>query len=152
MKLAEALNFRADAQRKLSELNQRLQKNAQVQDGEKPAEDPKVLLTEYEEVLAEYTGLVKRINKSNNTVEFESGKSLMEAIAERDALASKKNAWTNLKSAATLQQDRYSRTEIKFVSTIDVIEAQKTIDALAKEFRKIDSQIQQLNWKIDLLD
>jgi hypothetical protein len=152
MKLAEALNLRADAQRKLSELNQRLQKNAQVQDGEKPAEDPNVLIAEYEEVLAEYSGLVKRINKSNNTVEFEPGKNLMEAIAERDVLASKKNAWTNLKSAATLQQDRYSRTEIKFVSTIDVIEAQKTIDALAKEFRKIDSKIQQLNWKIDLLD
>ncbi len=152
MKLAEALNLRADAQRKTSELNQRLQKNAQIQDGEKPAEEPKILLAEYEEVLGEYCGLVKRINKTNNSVEFEPGKSLMEAIAERDALASKKNAWTNLKSAATLQQDRYSRTEIKFVSTIDVVEAQKTIDALTKEYRKLDSRIQQFNWKIDLLD
>jgi len=143
MKLAEALNLRADAQRKLSELNQCLRKNAQVQNGEKPAEDPKELPAEYEAVLDEYSSLVKRINKTNSGVEFEAGKCLAEAIVERDRISSKKNAYSNLKSAATLQQDRYSRNEIKFVSTVDM---------LAKEYRKLDSRIQQLNWKICLLD
>jgi hypothetical protein len=152
MKLAEALNLRADAQKKLAEVNQRLLKNAQVQEGEKPAEDPKELLVEHARVLFELTDLVKRINKTNCKTEFDHGVCIMEAIADRDRIASEKNTLTALKSSATLQQDRYSRTEIKFVSTVNVIDIQKKIDSLAKEFRMIDSKIQQLNWQVDLLD
>jgi len=150
MKLAEALNERADTQKKVSELNGRLQKNAQVQDGEKPAEDPKALLAELDAKLAELNSLVKRINRTNLTSEFSAGVSLMEAIADRDRIASKRNSLENLKQAATLQQDRYSRTEIKFVSTVEVPELQQSIDALTKEYRKVDSRIQMLNWQIDL--
>ncbi|EJS88800.1 hypothetical protein AAUPMB_08674, partial [Pasteurella multocida subsp. multocida str. Anand1_buffalo] len=50
MKLAEALMQRADAQRRLAQLNQRLQQNAKYQEGEKPAEHPADLLLEYQSV------------------------------------------------------------------------------------------------------
>ena len=148
MKIAEALNLRADAQRKLSELTNRLQKNAQVQEGEKPAENPNHLLAEYESVLNELNILVKRINRTNNTVELEPGLTLMEAIADRDHISSRVNALANLKQSAMQQQDRYSRTEIKFV--IGII--QKQVDALAKEYRRLDSRIQQMNWQADLIE
>ena len=46
MKLATALSERADLQRRIAELGGRLNNNAKVQDGEKPSEDPKELLTE----------------------------------------------------------------------------------------------------------
>jgi ABC-type hemin transport system substrate-binding protein len=46
MKLAEALILRADTQKRIEQLKQRLNANARVQQGEKPAEDPKKLMTE----------------------------------------------------------------------------------------------------------
>ena len=46
MKLAEALQERADLNTKISELRSRLYDNAVVQEGEKPAEDPSELLSE----------------------------------------------------------------------------------------------------------
>ena len=50
MKLAEALLERADLQKRIAQMDGRLENNAQVQEGEKPAEDPKALLKELEEI------------------------------------------------------------------------------------------------------
>ena len=46
MKLATALSERADLQKKLAELGNRLNQNAKVQEGEEPAEAPEELLAE----------------------------------------------------------------------------------------------------------
>ena len=43
MKLAEALQERADLNRKIEQLNNRLSNNALVQEGEEPAENPEKL-------------------------------------------------------------------------------------------------------------
>ena len=44
MKLAEALLLRADMQRKLESLRERIGRNTVTQEGEKPSEDPNALL------------------------------------------------------------------------------------------------------------
>ena len=49
MKLAEALQERADLNRRIAQLRSRLESNALVQEGEKPAEDPNEL---WQEMLA----------------------------------------------------------------------------------------------------
>ena len=46
MKLANALTERAELQTKVRQLENRLMNNAQVQEGERPAEDPAALLAE----------------------------------------------------------------------------------------------------------
>ena len=46
MKLAEALQERADLNRKIEELRRRLGSNVLTQEGEPPAEDPAALLAE----------------------------------------------------------------------------------------------------------
>ena len=46
MKLAEALQERADLNRRIQQLQQRLSSNAVVQEGEQPAEAPSELLAE----------------------------------------------------------------------------------------------------------
>jgi hypothetical protein len=46
MKVAEALALRADLQRRLEQLKQRLVKNARVQEGDQPEEAPEQLQTE----------------------------------------------------------------------------------------------------------
>ena len=52
MKLAEALQERADINSRLAELYPRLSNNAIVQEGEKPAEDPQSLIDEIESCTA----------------------------------------------------------------------------------------------------
>ncbi len=43
MKLAEALQLRADIQKKLASLRERIKQNTVVQEGENPSEDPNEL-------------------------------------------------------------------------------------------------------------
>ena len=50
MKLAEALIRRADCQKRLEQLKQRLLRNAKVQEGDEPAEVPATLLEERDRV------------------------------------------------------------------------------------------------------
>jgi len=58
---------------------------------------------------------------------------------------------SHVAEAASVKQDRYSRTEIKYISLVNVKELQKQIDKLSKEFRELDTKIQGLNWTIDLI-
>ena len=53
MKLAEALQDRADLARRIDSIKNRLSHNAIVQEGELPAEDPAVLLTEFDACAAQ---------------------------------------------------------------------------------------------------
>ena len=48
MKLANALSQRSELQTRIRQLEDRLDNNAQVQEGEQPAEDPMELLKELE--------------------------------------------------------------------------------------------------------
>ena len=52
MKLAEALQERADLNRRVADLRSRLSANATVQEGEQPAEDPGELLAELDRCVA----------------------------------------------------------------------------------------------------
>ena len=49
MKLAEALNLRADLQKRIANLKERLIKNAKVQEGDTPSENPHTLINELNE-------------------------------------------------------------------------------------------------------
>ena len=62
MKLAEALQERADLNKKISDLRGRLNQNSLVQEGEIPNEDPKVLMQELEAAIARFQQLIKDIN------------------------------------------------------------------------------------------
>ena len=48
----------------------------------------------------------------------------------------------NLAQAAIIKQDRQTKSEIKFQSTIQVSEVQRKADQLAKEHREIDTRVQ----------
>ena len=65
MKLAEALQERADLNKKISDLRGRLNQNSLVQEGEKPNEDPAVLMQELEATIARLQQLIKDINLTN---------------------------------------------------------------------------------------
>ena len=65
MKLAEALIEMADCQTHLVQLKERIVRNAKVQEGDVPAEDPNVLLSELERVATQLLGLIQKIIRSN---------------------------------------------------------------------------------------
>ncbi|QGM81367.1 DIP1984 family protein [Otariodibacter oris] len=146
MKLAEALIERADLQRRLSQLTQRLQQNAQYQEGEKPTEDPNELLVEYSAVAEKLKVLIVKINLANNAVQLTNGTTMVEALAERDLLKTKHAMLISLADAAMPEQTRYSRSEIKSLSAVNVKAIRKQADEVAKQHRELDTQIQQANW------
>lgn len=150
MKLASALVERSDLQRKISELSNRLNTNAKVQDGEEPAEKPEELLEELDLVMTRLEELVTKINLTNSSVVVE-GKTLTEWLAKRDCLKQRIGLLRGFLNSASEKIDRYSRAEIKIVSTVNVKALQKDVDALSKTLRETDEKIQEINWTTELL-
>ena len=149
MKLANALNERSEIQNRLSELQVRLNNNAKVQEGETPNEDPKDLLNEFDTLTTRLETLIYKINMTNSLVDIH-GISLTELLARRDVLKLKIGMLRNFLNTASAKLERYSRPEIKILSTVNVTAMQKNLDALSKELRETDEAIQEANWTNDL--
>ncbi len=150
MKLATALSERADLQRRIAELGTRLNNNAKVQEGEKPAEEPKELLEELNRDFVRLEELIARINHTNNETSYE-GKTLTDYIAKRDCLKQRISIMRSFLDRSSEKVARYSKTEIKIMSTIEVAQIQKEVDKLSKELRETDEKIQELNWTTELI-
>ena len=149
MKLATALTERAELQRRIAELEKRLNNNAKIQEGEAPAEDPAQLLQELDAALLRLEDLIGRINLTNS-VTRSGEKTMTELLARRDALKLRLSVMRSFLDNASSKVDRYSRTEIKIVSSVKVSELQKDVDRLSKSLRKLEEEIQTLNWTTDL--
>ncbi|MEJ8302783.1 DIP1984 family protein [Saccharibacillus sacchari] len=152
MRLAEALVQRADQQRKIAQLKQRLERVVKVQEGDVPSEDPHVLLNELHETIGSLSELVKKINKTNSFTVFSEGKTLADVLAERDRIMQERSALNEILEAASVRQDVFSRSEVRFYRTIEVSELQKKVDELSKSYRELDFKIQEKNWTIDLIE
>lgn len=151
MKLAEALILRSDLQKRIEQIKSRLQQNVLIQEGDTPSEDPNTLLKEFSTLQNDLTKIIKAINKTNSQTMLDEKKHLADALVERDALLAKRNMLSDIAEAASQKQARYSRSEIKYISTVDVKKIQKEIDKLSKAYRELDTAIQATNWQIDLL-
>lgn len=150
MLLAEALARRAEAQDRLNALSQRLAEGALIQEGDTPAEDPTAMINEAGELLQEIETLVRRINHTNSNTAFE-GATLTDAIARRDALLRARRLYSHVADAASARHNRYSRSEVRFVPTVDVAQLRSMADAASAEYRQLDTKIQQLNWSTQLI-
>jgi hypothetical protein len=53
---------------------------------------------------------------------------------------------------AAVRQDRYSKSEVKYRATVNVQEVQRRVDELSKAARELDSRIQEVNWKVELME
>ena len=91
MKLANALSQRAELQTCIRQLEERLNNNAQVQEGEESAEDPMELLRELDEDYAQLEALIARINRTNS-VTLVDGVPLSDLLARRDC----KSRWIGM--------------------------------------------------------
>ena len=139
MKLAEALNQRADLQKRIAQLRERLANNVKVQEGDQPAEKPEDLFQELGGSLKQLKDLIVSINRTNQETVWE-GKTLTELIAEKDTLSMHIAALRAALDAANVRSDRYSRVNA----------LQKRVDDLSRDLRQLDSRLQQANWTTDL--
>ena len=151
MKLAEALQERADLNRRIEQLRYRLNNNVLVQEGEKPLEDPAALLEELESSFTRLEWLIARINLTNCAVKVE-GRSLTELIARRDVLSLRAEAYRRLVEEASQNTHRATRTEIKILSAVDVPALQRQAADASRELRLLANTLQATNWTADLME
>jgi len=154
MKLAEALILRADAQKRIQRLRERMARSARVQEGDTAPENPQDLIEELTRVVAELRDLIKQINRTNAQTPLDETRTLTDALAERDALSIEHNVLVGLLAEASGQNTRYgyNPSNIKYFRAVDVPTVQKRADDLAEQRRELDSQIQALNWTVDLAE
>ena len=149
MKIAEALQERAALAKKIDRISVRLNSNALVQEGEKPQEDPAMLMNELNESVAQLEKLISDINIANCKT-IVNGKSLTEHIAHKDCLVKKISVLQSLEQNSNNLARRAFHSEIKILATIDASDLQKQIDSLSKELRLTDNLIQETNWKTEI--
>ncbi len=150
MKLAEALQERADLAMRIAQLHNRIRNNALVQEGERPAEDPAALLKELDICIARQEELMTRINLTNSQVEVD-GRPLTALLAKRDCLKNRLAILRDLVNTASQTAQRARNTELIISSAVDVPALQKQSDKLSRELRLTDNLIQQTNRLHDLM-
>jgi hypothetical protein len=149
MKLAEALSIRADLQKRITQLRERLKNSSKVQEGDIPVEDPADLFKELDGNLVELENLIYRINVTNmHTVH--NGVTLTNLIATKDVLTLRVASMREVLNNVTEREDRYGRLEIKYVRTIDAAELRRKVDSYSRQLRELDMKIQSLNWAVEL--
>jgi uncharacterized protein DUF6847 len=152
MKLAEALQLRSDIQKRLQQLRQRIAVSARTQEGEQPAEDPNALLAEVGQLVEQLEVLITSINRTNVRTEIEPGRTMTDALARRDVLHLHRGIVVEAATHASVRQDRYTKSEIRFTTPLDVAGLHREADSLAKRARELDAQIQEANWRTELQD
>lgn len=81
---------------------------------------------------------------------FNQQRTVADAIAERDITGKKRDFLASVAEAASTRQDRYSKSEVRFVATVPVADLQKQVDGLSRSFRELDTKLQELDWKTEL--
>ena len=147
MKLAEALSIRADLQKKVAQLKERIKESAKVQEGDEPCDN----VEELDEAVVQLEDLIYRINITNVQI-VQDGDSLTRLIAKRDVLSMRVKALKEVVNYVAANDTRFGRNELKYVRTIDIKVLRKEADTYAKQYRELDLKIQSLNWTVDLVD
>jgi len=150
MKLAEALSIRKDLQTRIEQLKTRIINNVRVQEGEQPSEEPAELIKDLDSCLKQLEDLIYRINVTNMNA-MSGDKTLTQLMAERDVLTKRVQVLREVFNQASSSSERYSRSEIKYVTTIDVKALGKQLDQLSSQLRTLDVEIQSINFATELM-
>ena len=150
MKLAEALSIRKDLQKRIQQLEQRIKSNVKVQEGDEPLEDPNELMKELHSCLIQLEKLIARINLTNIKTKNAEGLTITQLIAKKDTLTTRIGILRNIYSEATNIVNRYSSSELRIECVIDAKQLSKQIDDYSSSLRKLDIEIQSLNFLTEL--
>jgi hypothetical protein len=113
------------------------------------------LLEEYRAIVSEHEHVVRRINRTNLAVRIridqEDG-TLADAIVRRERLAHEAGLLRELASHAAPSRNRFLRTEVRHMPTVDVATVLGEADELSQAHRALDVRIQQANWDTELIE
>ena len=151
MKLAEALLLRSDLQTKLASLQQRINNNVLIQEGDQASEDANALIQETIAVNQELHHLVQRIHLTNAQAKSIEGNPLLAVLNQRDMLTQQHRVLQQAIDSSRRENGRYSSSEIRWVKTISVADLQKQADAISQQLRKNNLEIQASNWQVELV-
>jgi hypothetical protein len=158
MTIGEALNRRADVQKRIAQLQDRVSACVLAQEGEEPPESADELLAELDGLCSELQLLIARINHTNADAIVATGETVTEVLARRDVITLRQNALRAAIKAATgkslggLGLTRYSRSEIRTVRQVSVADLQSQLDALSRQRRELDNRLQEHNWQVTLIE
>lgn len=152
MKLAEALLLRSDMQIKLASLQQRINSNVMIQEGDEPSEDPASLIQEATALNTELYLLIECIHRTNALAKTEQGTAIIHLLSQRDALTSQHRILQQAIDNTRRENGRYSSSEIRWVKTVSVADLQKQADQISQKLRQNNLEIQASNWQIDLVE
>lgn len=96
--------------------------------------------------------LIRRINRTDATVEMGPDGTLTDALARRDVLRLRHSVVTAAAGSGERGYGRQLRSELMMLSALPVAELRGQADVLAREIREVDVRIQRTNWEVDLLD
>jgi hypothetical protein len=153
MSVGEALNRRADLQKRIAQLQSRLDASVLTQEGDEPPESAQELLAEVDLLCDELQRLIAQINRTNASARLSTGETVTEGLAQRDVLTLRQDVLRTVVRAATNSSlSRYSRSEIRMVRQVRVSDIQRTIDALARQRRELETRLQEHNWTTRLME
>jgi len=154
MLLAEALRERADAQRQLAALRERISDTARYTEGEEPVENAAVLLEEAESVIHRLQALILLINRANLEAVLADGRTLTAALAERDALRARFGLLKAAADAATGGREtfRFGRQELRTFAALDVTDLRRQADDVARQIRELDLAIERVNFSTEIAE
>lgn len=151
MKLAEALSRRAALMDKVRQLKVRLDDCIKIQEGDTPIETPEEVIAELDKTLDSLRRLIYCINITNTRTEVD-GRNITSMLAERDTLKLRVTTLADSLKHLTGREDRYNRSEIRYVRTVDAGEFRKLYDKCASQLRQLDLKIQSIGWMTDLIE
>lgn len=151
MKLAEALSRRAALMDKVRQLKVRLDDCIKIQEGDTPIETPEEVIAELDKTLDSLRRLIYCINITNTRTEVD-GRNITSMLAERDTLKLRVTTLADSLKHLTEREDRYNRSEIRYVRTVDAGEFRKLYDRCASQLRQLDLKIQSIGWMTDLIE
>ena len=119
-----------------------------MSDDKQPQEDPAKLMAQLRKAIQDLETLVVKINTTNNTTVVPGYGNLMQALARRDALKMLSEKLRTIRYAAQINNSG----EKVLKTTIDIKKLQAEIDQTGRDFRTLDSTIQEINWTTIIKD
>ena len=151
MTLAEALIYRKDMLENNNRILSRISKNVIVTEGTKPQEEPKKLLEQLRENFRKITNLIASINQTN--IKTTVGKrTLADALAYRQVLELEITSLTNVRNSCYVHNRGKKKDDLKDVALLKVSNLTKEINGKSTELRKLNAEIQKMNWITELIE
>ena len=120
-----------------------------------PPEDARELVSMASTVLDELEDLIRNINRTNSGTVMADGRTVTDALAERDVLRLRFSVLKASADAASGAQQqagymRATRSELKLMSDLDVKNLRQQASDIARRVRELDARVQEVNWTTEL--